>query len=110
MSEKMLSLRLGRSSTFRDHDITIARPGIERHASNFLGDIFLYWIDLASIQGRVYDDIYSPGALMQPQDIRTSRARALAVELKSAMKNVQDFHVRPAQFSNYYPLIISGSL
>lgn len=94
MSEKTLSLRLGRSSTFRDHDITLARPGTERHAGNFLGDIARYWIDLSSIQGRVYDEIYSPGALMQPPDIRTSRAQALAAELKSAMQNAQDFHVR----------------
>lgn len=94
MSEKTLSLRLGRSSTFRDHDITLTRPGVERHAGNFLGEIALYWIDLSSIQGRVYDDIYSPGALMQPPDIRTSRAQALAVEMKRLMKNAQDFHVR----------------
>lgn len=94
MTEKMLSLRLGRSSTFRDQDITLARPGRERGPSgSFLAELAPSWINIASIQGRIYDDIYSPGALMQPPHIRTSRARALAAELKAAMQHAQDFHV-----------------
>lgn len=93
MTEKMLSLRLGRPSTFRDQDITRARPGTERSGLTFLGELAPGWISLASIQGRIYDDIYSPGALMQPPHIRTSRARALAAELKTAIQRAQDVHV-----------------
>ncbi|KAE8408566.1 hypothetical protein BDV37DRAFT_279051 [Aspergillus pseudonomiae] len=47
---------------------------------------------MASMQGRIYDDIYSPGALRQPAHIRTSHARALASELKTAMPHAQDIH------------------
>lgn len=94
ITEKMLSLRLGRSSTFRDQDITLARPGRQRGpGGSFLAELAPGWIKIASIQGRIYDDIYSPGALMQPLHIRTSRARALAAELKAAMQHAQDFHV-----------------
>jgi hypothetical protein len=93
MTEKMLSLRLGRSSTFRDQDITLTRPGMERSNGSFLAELAPGWINIASIQGRIYDDIYSPGALMQPLHIRTSRARALAAELKTAMQHAQDIHV-----------------
>ncbi|KAB8213877.1 hypothetical protein BDV33DRAFT_209803 [Aspergillus novoparasiticus] len=47
---------------------------------------------MASIQGRIYDDIYSPGALRQPPHVRTTRARALAAELETAMQRAQDIH------------------
>ena len=93
MTEKMLSLRLGRSSTFRDQDITLTRLGMERPSGSFLAELAPSWINMASIQGRIYDDIYSPGALMQPLHIRTSRARALVAELKTAMQHAQDIHV-----------------
>lgn len=93
MTEKMLALRLGRSSTFRDQDITLPRPGTERQGGTFLSKLAPGWISVASIQGRIYDDIYSPGALMQPPHIRTSRARALAAELKTVMQRAQAIHV-----------------
>jgi hypothetical protein len=93
MTEKMLSLHLGRSSTFHDQDTTLSRPETERPGGSFLAKLAPGWINVASIQGRIYDDIYSPGALMQPPHIRTSRARALAAELKSVMQHAQGIHV-----------------
>lgn len=92
-TEKMLSLRLGRSSTFRDQDITVTHPGAERLGGSGLAELAPGWISMASIQGRIYDDIYSPGALMQPLHIRTSRARTLAAELKATMQHAQGIHV-----------------
>ncbi|KAL4911224.1 fungal-specific transcription factor domain-containing protein [Aspergillus multicolor] len=92
MTEKMMSLRLGRSSTFRDQDITLPRPGIESTSGTFLSELTPGWITMASIQGRIYDDIYSPGALMQPPHIRASRAQTLAAELKTAMQHIEDVH------------------
>ncbi|EYE90120.1 fungal specific transcription factor domain-containing protein [Aspergillus ruber CBS 135680] len=92
MTEKMLSLRLGRSSTFRDQDITLTRLGMERPSGSFLAELAPGWVNMASIQGRIYDDIYSPGALMQPLHIRKSRARALVAELKTTMQHTQDTH------------------
>jgi hypothetical protein len=93
ITEKMLSLRLGRSSTFRDQDITQARLGVERPGRSFLAELAPGWINMASIQGRIYDNIYSPGALMQPLHVRTSRARALIDELKTVMRHAQNIHV-----------------
>ncbi|KAL5336639.1 fungal-specific transcription factor domain-containing protein [Aspergillus crustosus] len=98
MTEKMLSLRLGRSSTFRDPDITLSRPRMDRpigHShghGHLLAELTPAWITMASIQGRIYDDIYSPGALVQPPQIRTSRARALVDELKAAMQIAEKIH------------------
>ncbi|KAI9035274.1 fungal specific transcription factor domain-containing protein [Aspergillus affinis] len=92
MTEKMLSLRLGRSSSFRDQDITLTRSGMQRPGSTFLAELAPGWINMASIQGRIYEEIYSPGALMQQPYIRTSRAQALAAELKTVMQHAQDIH------------------
>lgn len=90
----MLSLRLGRSSTFRDQDITLIRPGVERRSgSTFLAELAPGWVSIASVQGRIYDDIYSPRALMQPLHVRTSRAQALVAELRGIMRHIQDIHV-----------------
>lgn len=82
VQEKALSLRLGRSSTIRDSDITIPVPYI-----NSLSEITYFsqldkMKDLAHLQGKIYDQLYSSGALAQPQDIRTTRARSLAAELE----------------------------
>ena len=93
MTEKMLSLRLGRSSTIRDQDISLSRPSASRQGGTFLAKLAPGWISVASIQGRIYDDIYSSGALMQPAHVRTSRARALAAELKTVMQRTQEIHV-----------------
>ncbi|KAL4747256.1 hypothetical protein BDW72DRAFT_209715 [Aspergillus terricola var. indicus] len=92
MTEKTLSLRLGRLSTFRDQDITLPRPGTERPRGSFLAELVPGWVTIASIQGRICDDIYSPGALMQPPHIRASRAQALASDLRTAMQHLQDIH------------------
>jgi hypothetical protein len=92
-TEKVLSLRLGRPSTFRDQDITLTRFGMERPNGSFLAELAPGWVNMASIQGRIYDDIYSLGALMQPPHIRNSRAWDLAAELKTAMQHGQDIHV-----------------
>ncbi|KAE8137517.1 hypothetical protein BDV38DRAFT_246946 [Aspergillus pseudotamarii] len=92
VTEKMLSLRLGRSSTFRDQDITLSHFGMQHPHGSFLAELAPGWINMASIQGRIYDDIYSPGALRQPPPVRTARARALAAELTTAMQHAQDIH------------------
>ncbi|SPO04682.1 uncharacterized protein DNG_07367 [Cephalotrichum gorgonifer] len=102
--EKMLALRLGRSSTIRDQDITLPRLGADRPSGTFLAELAPGWINIANIQGRIYDDIYSTGALMQPPHIRMSRAQALATELKIVMQHAQDIHF------TYGPAYTSGQL
>jgi hypothetical protein len=92
-TKKMLSLLLGRPSTFRDQDITLTRFGMEHPNGSFLAELAPGWVNIASIQGWIYDDIYSLGALMQPPHIRDFRAWDLAAELKAAMQHAQDIHV-----------------
>lgn len=101
MNEKMLSLRLGRASTLRDQDITLSRPGLGRPGTSLSGELAPVWIHLASVQGRIYDDIYSSQAVLQPPQIRTSRARALATELETIMRNTQYTHVSLSLIPSY---------
>ncbi|KAJ5955969.1 hypothetical protein N7501_010248 [Penicillium viridicatum] len=91
--EKAVSLRLGRSSTIRDHDITVPRLLLDRRMTSLLHNRLPDWIEVASLYGRVYDNIYSPNALAQPVSIRESRIRALAAELEKIMASRVEFYV-----------------
>ncbi|KAF5489358.1 putative transcriptional regulatory protein [Colletotrichum siamense] len=82
MHEKGLSLRLGRSSTIRDSDVTVPSLAPNPRADTAIFGQLQKWTELARIQGMVYDQIYSPAALIQPQAVRTARARRLASVLE----------------------------
>jgi hypothetical protein len=91
--EKVVSLRLGRCSTIRDHEITVPRLLLDRKMSSLLYNRLPDWIDVANLYGRVYDNIYGPNALAQPVSVRESRARALAAELERIMAARVEFYV-----------------
>lgn len=82
VTEKALSLRLGRASSIQDYDISLPTT------FELLGDfepwrtIYPLWINLARIQGKVYEMLYSPAALRKPADERASYARQLAAEMQ----------------------------
>ncbi|KAG5746427.1 hypothetical protein H9Q70_010874 [Fusarium xylarioides] len=82
VQEKGLSLGLGRSSTIRDADITIPVPSIEARPNiGYFGHMDKMK-ELASLQGKIYDELYSSSALAQPQSVRATKARGLASELE----------------------------
>lgn len=91
--EKAVSLRLGRSSTIRDHGITVPRLLLDRKMISLLHNRLPDWIEVASLYGRVYDNIYSPNALGQPVSLREARTRALAAELEKIMASRVEFYV-----------------
>lgn len=92
--EKSISLRLARSSTIRDHEITIPKPvtlsktRIGPHAD--LPDL----VEASRIYGRFYDEVFSPSAFSQPADIRASRVNTLAVEWEALMASRARSQVR----------------
>ena len=89
--EKGLSLRLGRSSTVCDDDITLPLPEPEGDKITPYYSCTIRWIKLSSIQGRVYKLLYSPAALSGPQASRTAWAQSLAAETRSLFNGgVQD--------------------
>ncbi|KAK2593570.1 hypothetical protein QQS21_008745 [Conoideocrella luteorostrata] len=81
--DKGLGLRLGRSPVIHECDIDIPRifefDGWGHHESSTLPTL---WIKLSYLQSRIYEQLYSPGALRSPQAELADRARALAGECR----------------------------
>ncbi|EGU86062.1 hypothetical protein FOXB_03419 [Fusarium oxysporum f. sp. conglutinans Fo5176] len=79
--DKLLALRLNRPPLLRDRDITVSYEGYGETAVDSSLPIAPKWIKMGMLYGRIYDEIFSPGALLQPSTPREARARELAVEL-----------------------------
>jgi hypothetical protein len=80
ISDKMLSLRLNRSSLLRDDEITLSLADYEDSNLDRIFPIGPKWMKIATLYGRIYDDIYSAVALRRPQHIQDITARELALE------------------------------
>lgn len=82
--DKSLSLRLGRASTIQDFDVTVEFPGypsMSGHPSEKIWtSLMSTWISFASIQGRIYEKLYSPAALNASAETRKANAMELAQE------------------------------
>lgn len=74
--DKGLSLRLGRSCNIRDAEITLPFPDGSRSTR------------IAIIQGKVYDQLYSPGGLSRPDAERGYIAETLAGELRELISEI----------------------
>jgi hypothetical protein len=80
--DKMLAMRLSRPTLIRVGEITLNFEAFEDTGSDGLPPVMSKWTNFCDVQGRVYDDLYSPRALLQPDDERESRARNLAEDMK----------------------------
>lgn len=90
--DKALSLRLGRASTIQDYDISLSWSASALPGTDQFGDIYILWIQLARIQGKVYEKLYSPAALCRPENERVGCARQLASDMQ--WKVMEPFKVR----------------
>ncbi|CAM1508091.1 Fc.00g049390.m01.CDS01 [Cosmosporella sp. VM-42] len=79
--DKSLSLRLGRASTIPDWDITVPDPVSDTPSNSLLAPHFYIWCVTARCQGKIYEQLYSPESITQPDHVRTSRVQALVQEL-----------------------------
>lgn len=78
--EKSLSLRMDRASNIRDTDITI-----------HVGPADAYFSKIGEIQGHVYDQLYSPAALVGTNyDQRLQTVQSLATELRELIDSVSE--------------------
>ena len=86
MLDKGLSLRMGRASSLQDYDIS-QPPVIERAYAPYPGrEVLTLWIRHARCQGRLYERLYSPAALLQ-QDIgaRIEQVGILSAEINELL-------------------------
>jgi len=84
--DKNLSLRLGRASILQDWDISTPRPLPPPEKGHPDGQKWLdtnyYWIQVAEIQGQVYEHLYSPGAFAKSNEERAQWAKNTAARLQ----------------------------
>ena len=80
--DKSLSLRLGRASTIPDWDIGISLPALPNTGQEAVLAYFILWIKLARCQGNIYEMLYSPGSMSQPDSVRHARVELLRSNLQ----------------------------
>ncbi|KAI0376995.1 fungal-specific transcription factor domain-containing protein [Hypomontagnella monticulosa] len=85
MLDKGLSLRLGRASILQDYDISLPHIAPEAKAEYPGTEVMTLWIKHAQIQGRIYERLYSPGALRQSDTYRVEQVAILTSEQKHLM-------------------------
>ncbi len=97
--DKGMSLSLGRASTIQDYDITLPRTVRKLSVGDEWRSLLNAWIKHAEIQGNIYERLYSPPALAQPEEQRLRAARALAEEMKilGAQLHLAMAHTPPDQ-------------
>jgi len=72
-----LCLRLGRCSTIQDYDITIPYPFSTELRHRPIYAYSTLWIRAAKLQAEIYERLYCPNAIAQPENVRRSRLHAL---------------------------------
>lgn len=82
----------------RQQDITVLPPdpgaGPGPEPWSFAELSFVSWIHVARIQGRAYEELYSPAALRQSDQVRRDRVKAMADEVMAVMQRSEDMNVR----------------
>ncbi|KAL2862573.1 putative C6 transcription factor [Aspergillus lucknowensis] len=94
--DRALSLRLGRAPTIPEYDIDLPPNFGEFEIGEPWKTAFTLWIELARIQGLVYEKLYCPAALRQDEKFRVAEARKLASEMLDGVMN---------PFKGIYPLL-----
>ncbi|UPX18888.1 uncharacterized protein EKO05_0009171 [Ascochyta rabiei] len=81
--DKGLCLRLGRASCIQEYDIAVPLPLLQGDENFKAGNgLIRFRCKLAGIQGRVYEDLYSPRALKQPKLSRAAKADSLVLDIR----------------------------
>ncbi|KAF4982686.1 hypothetical protein FZEAL_1748 [Fusarium zealandicum] len=85
-TDKALALRLGRAPVIQDWDIDISSDfNFEGILSLETKAIATMWLRAATLQGKVYEQLFCPAALMQPQAELIARARLLAADCRQVV-------------------------
>lgn len=80
--EKTLSLRLGRTSTLPDADITVPLPGGSQIPA-CPGLAYFQWnVKFARLAGRIYTELYSARSLTEPAESRKEKVQELSQEAR----------------------------
>lgn len=86
ITDKTVSLRLGRAATIQDYDISLPVPEESAVFPRSYIPFLSYWIEVARIQGQVAEQLYSPAAALLRQQERWRRADGLSSALEHAFE------------------------
>ncbi|KAL4964359.1 putative C6 transcription factor [Aspergillus stella-maris] len=105
--DRALSLRLGRAATIPDYDIDVP-DSMETYS---IGEPWksagTLWIELARVQGLVYERLYSAAALRQSEATRAAEARNLAAQMQErVMKPFERVHAKVDQMTDIESLYL----
>jgi hypothetical protein len=95
--DKSLSLRLGRSSTIQDYDVTLPDARTNDPDTSSTAAFFGLWVIASKLQGQIYELLYCPEAIALPEPTRRSRVELLAQRLGELDSLTHETSVRPAQ-------------
>ncbi|KAM0201453.1 hypothetical protein ACHAQI_011307 [Fusarium lateritium] len=91
--EKSLSLRLGRPSTIPDWDITVPHPSANNSISEAVVAYFVISVETARYQGNIYEMLYTPKSMEQPDEVKQSRVEALVSDLQNLDAKIWETNV-----------------
>lgn len=91
--DKSLSLRLGRASTIQDWDITTSPPTMPSDDEEPVLAFYVLWTKTARCQGSIYEMLYSPASVTQPDGERQSRVNSLAANLHQIARETEKTRV-----------------
>ncbi|KAL6360572.1 hypothetical protein LRP88_06278 [Fusarium phalaenopsidis] len=105
--DKSLSLRLGRASTIQDWDITVPIPDAEKIDDSPLAAFAALWVTTARCQGQIYEMLYSPDSINQPEDVRRYRVQTLVntmrgISKKSAILSAKHLQEAKKKMGSYF--------
>ena len=95
--ERSLSLRLGRSSSMRDIEITLPKPEAIKTTANIGAHSDLAGLVEAShIFGALFEQLFCPSSFSLAADVRASRAQSLVADWERIMAHRANNQVRGA--------------
>ncbi|KAL3464789.1 fungal-specific transcription factor domain-containing protein [Aspergillus heterothallicus] len=99
--DKNISLNIGVTSHFQDHDIDteLYSPSLDYRQRSW-DLIHLITVEFAAIQGKVYDQLYSIGASRAPEEERLARIQSLSVDLLAVRNKLLQIDVSKGLYAD----------
>ncbi|KAI9801894.1 MAG: hypothetical protein M1833_002208 [Piccolia ochrophora] len=91
MMDRGLSLTFGRSPSLQDYDITASRPTLDEAQGDYALFFCTVGVELAYVQGDVYEQLYSGRAQSESADVKAQRAGVLADRMLSLRHQLLSF-------------------
>ncbi|KAL2813878.1 fungal-specific transcription factor domain-containing protein [Aspergillus granulosus] len=99
--DKNISLNIGVTSHFQDHDIDAELYTPSQDSKQRSWDLInLITVEFAAIQGKVYDQLYSIGASRVSEDERLNRIHALSMDLMTVRNKLLEIDVSKGLYAD----------